>query len=781
MVGNTISSLVTGVAGFDTTKAVEGLLSFQTLEINQAKNRQSDETAKQTALAAINTALSSLRNTSIAMADKSAFFGFTANLSSDSSSVLASTLVDVSGSNSISAGQHNIIVEQLAQAKRISSSLAVQDSAGAATVSDTIALSLSGSFQIGSTTITVSADDSIQDIAAAINQQNTGASATGVSAAVVKVNDNDFRLTLSADATGSTGFTISGADLDAAGTLAKLQLGASGQTNAQTVVQTAQDAQVTLDGLTITRSSNSISDVLVGITFSLKQANPAVKVTMSIDVDKQVLRDNVQSFVDAYNGVQTLINDQFKFDVGNQSSGVLSSEGLLKTIQSSLSSSLLQTIPGLNSDRNSLVMLGIEPDVTGQLIINEDRFTPFLNTNPDAIRDVFVAQGSSVNTDLQFLVTGLNTPSGTYSVNVTQAATQASIVGGTDLSAGLAADQSVTITETGSLRQAIVNLLTGQSQSSMISALNTEFGTSYTEQHQLSTALTASGSPATGANTFADLALSVAAGDSISITGNLRSGAVVNSSFSVLNPATDTLSTLLSSIQGAFNQEVIASIDSSGNIVVTDTQSGDSQMTVLLTANNEGPGTLAFGSDNIVTEGRYALGMEAIASGNTVTIQASSVGSGGGFSISQSVDGLGMADSSLTGLDVAGTINGLPANGTGVLLMGTTGDVDSLGLSYTGANIVTSDMVIQIGIAARFDGLLDLFVNPLDGLMPGRVSSSENTFDTLTTRIADLETLLEQQRATLTLQFTRMQQTLAQLRVSGDFVSQQIAAQNAPR
>lgn len=776
----TISSQVTGIAGFDTTAAVEGLLSFHTLGIEQAKKRQDAEMAKQEQLTIIKTAMSSLRSTATGMADKSAFFGYAASLSSNSASVLAGTLLDVSGSNAISAGQHSIIVQQLAQAKRISSSAAVQDSTGSAASSDQTPLNLSGSFQIGSATVTVDVADSLQDIAAAINQQNTGTSATGVSASVVKVATNDFRLTLSADATGSSGFSISGADLDAAGTLAKLQLGASGQGNAQQIVQAAQNAQISLDGLTITRSSNTISDVLEGITFSLKQSDPTVTVNMSVDVDKQVLRENVQAFVDAYNGVQTLINEQFQFDTVTQSSGILSGEGLLRNIQTSLASSLLQTVPGLTSDRNSMVMLGIEPDATGQLIINEDLFTPFLNNNPDAIRDVFVAQGTSTNTDLQFLTHGLNTPSGTYSVNVTQAATKASLTGTTDLSSGLGADQTVTITETGSLRQAIVSLTSGQSQSSIITALNAEFGATYTEQHKLSTALTVGGSPATAASTFSDLALSVAVGDTISITGNLRSGAAVNSTFSILDPSADTLATFLAAIQSAFNQEVIASIDASGNILITDTKSGDSLMTTVLTANNEGAGTLDFGSDTVVTEGRYALGMEAVISGNMIAVQASSFGSSGGFSIAQSVNGLGIADQSATGLDIAGTINGLAASGKGQLLQGSTGIVEDLAIFYTGASTVTSDLIVQMGIGASFDGLLDLYTNVSSGLMQDRIASSQNIFDTLTDRIADLEDRMEMQRAKLTTSFTQMEQTLARLQVSGDFITQQIAAQNAP-
>ncbi len=778
---NTISSLVTGVAGFDTTAAVDGLLSFHKLAISQAQRKQDNELIKQDALNNIRDALSSFRSTATGLASKNDFFGYTASLSSNSAAVPASTLLDVSGSNSVSAGQHSIVVQQLAQAQRLASSVAVKDNTGTVASSDTIALSLAGSFQIEGATITVNAGDSLQEIAASINQANTGATATGVSASVVKVASNDYRLTLVADATGATGFTLSGADLDAAGTLNALQMGATGQANQHQVVLTAKDALIAIDGLTVTRSSNSISDVLSGVTLSLKQADPTVTVNMTIDVDQQALRDNVQAFVDGYNQVQGLINEQFTFDEATQSSGPLSGEALIRNLQTSLASTMLQTVPGLPSDRNNLVKIGVELDQSGQLLINEKLFAPILASDPDSIRGLFVASGSSSDSSLQFLVHGDNTTSGVYSVNVTQAATQAMVTGSADLTVALASNQTVTLTETNSARQAVVNLTAGQTQAGIISALNTEFQRVATEQHLLSTALTVGGSPASGSSTFNDLALGVTAGDSITISGTSRTGAAINYSYSVLDPATDSVSGLLSAIQVAFNQQVVASLDVNGKVQLTDIQSGDSQLAVSLTANNEGGGTLSFGSDTVVTEGRYAMNLEALVSGNGVTIQSASFGSSTGFSIAQSVDGLGIVDQSLTGLDVAGTINGLAATGKGQLLQGSDGIVDGMGVYYSGTTTGVKDLTVGIGIGARFDGLLSLFTNPITGLFQNRVSSSQDVYATLNDRITALESQMEQQREILTGQFARMQQVLGSLQSTGNFLTQQVDAQNARR
>jgi len=780
-VSSSISSLVSGqVAGFDAQGAVDGLLGIKKFEISQLQKKQDAITARQDALVKINDAVSSLRNTSIAMADSATFFGYTASLSSNSSTVTASTLLDVSGTSGVSAGQHNIIVSQIAQAERLSSSSAVKNNAGTAAASASTTLNLSGTFQMAGSTVTVTTSDSLNDIAATINQLNTGASATGVSASVMKVADNDFRLILASDTTGATGFTLSGTDLDAAGTLSSLQLGATGQANVRQSLQSAQDALISIDGLSLTRSTNTITDALAGVTLNLKQADAAVTINMTVGVDQQALRDNVQSFVDGYNGLQTLINEQFKFDVNTGKGGVLAGDPLLSSIRNSLTTSLLQTIPGLTSDKNSLVMIGVEPDANGQLLINDEKFSPFLANDPNAIRDLFVARGSSVNNSLQFLTNGLHTPSGTYSVNVTQAATLASLTGTTDLSAGLAAAETITITDTASSRQAVVSLTQSQTQSSIISALNAELATDYTEKHQFSTALTVAGSPATGASTLSALALGVAIGDTISISGTLRSGTAVSSTYTVLDPATDTISGLLSSIQSTFNQEVAATIDVNGKITLTDIKTGDSQLTAGLTANNEGGGTLAFGSDTVVTEGRFALPVQAVVSGNMIAIESTAYGSSSGFSIAQTVNGLGIADQTIAGTDVIGTINGLAATGAGKVLTGTTGNSDGLTLLYSGSTTgAVGDVILGIGIAAGFDGSLDLFSNSVSGLIQNSITTEQSNFDALTTRVDDLTAKMEQQRIVLTGQFTRMQQALASLQQSGDFLTQQVNAQNA--
>ncbi|MDQ6995554.1 MAG: flagellar filament capping protein FliD [Mariprofundaceae bacterium] len=715
---NPIASSVLGVAGFDTKAAVSGLLSFDKLAITQAQKKQTDQTAKQSAFTAINDAMLAFKSTALSMADSAKFFAYSAALTSNNSAVPASSLLDVTGTDAVSAGTHKIIVQQVAQAQRLSSGQGVANSLGSVVSSSQTALSMTGTFNVGTASISVIGSDSLQDIANKINQKNTGSSGTGVSASIIKVASNDFRLVLASDKTGATGFTLTGAALDAGGGLANLQLG-SGVPNARNSIQTGLDAQVSIDGLSIFRSSNVISDALNGVTLTLKQANPA-EVSMNINVDTTSLRNNVQSFVDAYNKVQGLVNSQFFLDPKTGTTGILAAESVLTSIQTTLSSSLLQTIPGLASDRNSMVSVGIEPDAKGVLTINPTLFDKFITTDPTAIRDVFVAKGTSSNQQVQFLTSGLNTPSGSYQIHVSQAASKASVSSSptTDLvNASLANAETVTVTDAASQSQAIVNLTAGMGQASILTALNAEFSKQTTEKHELSGSL---GTGLTVSNSLSSLGLGIAAGDTMTISGSNRQGGAVSGSFSVLDPATDNISTLLSAIQSTFNQKVVASLDSAtGKIQVSDAKSGDSLLSVHLST---GLGSLNFGTDTILKEGRYSMGVTAIAQGNGISIQGKSFGSSSNFSINQSVNGLGIANQNASGQSVVGTINGISAHGSGQLLMGQSGNIDGFGVLYTGnATGNVANVTMGVGLAARMESILDLFANPFTGLIQSNI------------------------------------------------------------
>ena len=790
MVG--ISSVSGLASGIDSANIVDQLMAIEGRKITLLRNKQANELTRQDALGTLRTSLSSLRSMFLDLSDSSRFLDNQSSLSSDSATA-ASSLLTVTPSATAITGIHTVSISQLAAAEKLGSSAAVKDSTGTAITSSSVALGYTaGSFTIqgkasSAQTVNVTSTDSLQSIRDKINQLNAGSDATGVTASILKVGSSDFRLILTADDTGLTNglVNLAGADLDAAGNLANLQLGGVAEGNARSTLQAAADATLDVDNITITRESNTITDAISGYTLDLLNAEPATTITVTTSVDKTAVKEKIQSFVDSYNEVMDFINEQMTYDPETKTSGILASDSLLRSVKYQLADSLLTAVPGLASDRNSLAMIGVEPDSKGHLGINSTILDGFLTSDPEAVRDVFAASGSSTNSALEFVTYGENTVSGTYAVNITAAALQATATGTTDLSGGLGGNEQVTITS-GS-RQAIIDLTAAQSLSSIVSALNSEFAATYTEERQMSTALvTGAGTPATSATLFQDLtdgasnSLNVTAGDTISITGTSRSGVAVNYTFTISDPATDTVGDLLAAIQTAFDQKVSASIDASGNISITDNTEGDSSLTFTLTANNEGAGSLSFGAETAVQEGRYALQLTASASGNFLQITSNDYGADAGFTISQSANNLGIVDQAYAGQDVAGTIGGEPATGNGQVLTASSGNVDGVVVAYTGtATGNVGDMTVTLGLGATMAGMLESYTYPITGLIQLSLDSSSSTYDSLESQIEALNIQLEMERERLMNSFLAMEQFMSQTNAQGAWLSQQISAMSA--
>ena len=203
-------------------------------------------------------------------------------------------------------------------------------------------------------------------------------------------------------------------------------------------IQAPSDARITLGNasgggapLTVTSSSNSVTDLIPGVTLNLVSADPNSPVTVTVSTDTNGVEKAIRGFVDAYNKAMTAINDQFKYDPETGEGGILMGDTTLMNIQSSLRNQVAQTVPGLPSSMNSLASLGITLTDTGTLAIDASKLSSALSNDYEAVQRLFMDTGLSDNTGIQFLLASENTrvsPEGGYSVDITQAAEQASIV-----------------------------------------------------------------------------------------------------------------------------------------------------------------------------------------------------------------------------------------------------------------------------------------------------------------------------------------------------------------
>lgn len=605
--------------------------------------------------------------------------------------------------------------------------------------------------------------------------------------------DASGKLTATQTTTGETKFTLSvvannqqGGQLD----FGALSVTARGRT---AVVQEGQNAVLTVDGTRMERGSNSISDAVTGVTLDLRKASAADTLTVQLTRDLDQLRVDVENLFNDYNSIIDFVNTQSQFDPETDAEAPpLLGEFTLVSLKEMMQTVAVSSVLGLPADRNILAHVGIESDRDGKFTVDADKFKAAFQTDFLGSRRVFIGEGTVTDGDVSFISFTNKTQAGTFDVNVTQAATQAAVTGTTDLSGGLAANDTVTLTDKATGREAVVALTTSQSLTSIVNALNSAFAAEVAQVVTAGVANTTDGAtPITASTTFSSIfGAGVVAGDTIDISGTTKLGRSVSGVFTISAPATDTVGQLLSAIETTFENAVTATVDTSGKIVVTDAEVGDSSLSVTLIERNQGGGALDFGLTGVpaevTTQGRYKMEMTASASGNFLKLAHNNYGSALGFTIAQSSNQLGITDQEYAGLDVAGTINGETATGTGRTLEGNSGQANIDGLTLlvtiTAADLASQgnaqgSVKITTGVAEKLDRLLDSVTSSIDkGLLANQIQSLGDQVDDSQDQIDLLNQRLEVKRVRLMNQFIGMEQSLARLRQVGDFLTQQLAA-----
>jgi len=226
------------------------------------------------------------------------------------------------------------------------------------------------------TDITIDAEgSSLQNVVDAINEQ-----VDGVTAYVMDTGDetNPYRLVVVGDDTGADNtlsFDTSGLD------------SGTGQVPVFTAVQTAQDASVVINGITVTDDDNVIDNAIQGIAFTVKETTTSA-VSVGVARDDDAIVAKVQAFVDAYNALVDYIDQNQVFNPDEDISGALVGESLVGSIQRELQSTLTASY-GDWGELGMLASLGVTSSQSGELEFDEETFRELLDTNFDAVIDFF--------------------------------------------------------------------------------------------------------------------------------------------------------------------------------------------------------------------------------------------------------------------------------------------------------------------------------------------------------------------------------------------------------
>jgi flagellar hook-associated protein 2 len=376
----TISAAGIG-SGLDIESIISSLMEAERIPLQSLQLKEADLLTQVSAYGTLRSALASFQDAVSELASADSFSLFTAT-SGDTDAY------SVSADNTAAAGSYSISVYNLALAHKMGSTASI--------ASSTTLIGNSGdkmTITIGTESFTV--DFGGKSLATIQDLINEATDNLGVTAGIVQESDTSVHLVLTSENTGldnalSLAFTDSGDNPIAD------PLGMSD-------IQVAEDSQITIDGTyVITRSSNTISDAIGGITFELL-AETASASQMSVSRDSNSTASLVSSLVDSYN---SLISS-----LGELSGGDLSGDGTLRLIESQI-----RTMVGESADVSGAYtyasQVGISFEDDGTLSFDSTELSTALTADNDAVVDFFTNADEGLGVRLDNLIESMLQTSG---------------------------------------------------------------------------------------------------------------------------------------------------------------------------------------------------------------------------------------------------------------------------------------------------------------------------------------------------------------------------------
>ena len=235
-----------------------------------------------------------------------------------------------------------------------------------------------------------STDDTLCGIAGAINNAANGS----VNASVVTNANGTSQLVISSANTG----TANSFSVTASSGLSQFAFDPTATASSpMTQTQAAADAQFTVNGLSLTSGSNSVTTAISGVTLNLTQAPatgaPPLQAQLTVGTDPAAITNSVNNFVSAYNSLITLTNNLTNYNASTNTASILTGDpttrDMLDTLQSITGSQTSAT--GTTPTYSWLAEVGISVNSDGTLSLNQTQFQSALSSNPTAVAAMFTS------------------------------------------------------------------------------------------------------------------------------------------------------------------------------------------------------------------------------------------------------------------------------------------------------------------------------------------------------------------------------------------------------
>jgi flagellar hook-associated protein 2 len=655
-------------SGLPVDSIVSKLMAVEQQPITALQKKETSYTAQLTAYGTVQSSLSTFQS-AVNDLNNAHLYNAVAATVGDSSVLTASTGTDAA------PGNYSLTVSQLAQAQKLAS--AGQASATTAIGNGTLTFdfgtingtSSNGKYTgasfvsngDGAKTITIdSSNNTLTGIMNAINSAQMGVTAT-------IINDggtSPYRLSLTSTSTGeANSMKISVGGGDAALTSLMTQDPAGSQAMIET--SAAKNAELTIDGVAVSKASNTVTDAIAGVTLNLQKTNVGSPTSVSVALNSTAITTAVNKFVSSYNALNSTLTSMtavsYDETTSKATSGALGGDLTTQSIQTALRRVLTTAINGGSDSFSVLSDIGVTVQKDGTLATDNSKLQAAINNNYTKIAGLFASVGNTTDGLSNYDSATANTKPGAYAVNVSQVATQARLSGSAAAATTIVAGVNDTLT---------VNL------DGIPSTITLDAGT-YASPAALAAQLQTT---INGVNAFSALASAV-------------------------------------------------------------------------TVTADGSGVLNIRSN------RFGAGSAVAVSGD------------GAASL------FGIAPTSVTGVDVEGSINGVPAVAVGQYLTGAAGDPsEGLKIKVTGGGTGDRGTVsYSKGYADQFSTLLTAQLDATKGPIATRTAGINQSLKTMDKTIADLTARNAQTEARYRAKFSALDTTMSNLSATSTSLAAQLA------
>jgi flagellar hook-associated protein 2 len=193
-------------------------------------------------------------------------------------------------------------------------------------------------------------------------------------------------------------------------------------------VAAAKDAKFKLDGIDITRSTNTVTDVLSGVTIQLAKDKDSPTTNFTVQTDILGIKSAIGGLVSGFNQLVSTYGNLASFDPDTLKGGILFGDVTVQNVVNQITDALTSPVKGLKGDYTALAQVGITLDKTGQLSVNDAELTAALNKDLGAVTRLFKAAAVPTDSSVAFISATQETkasPAAGYRVNISQVAAQA--------------------------------------------------------------------------------------------------------------------------------------------------------------------------------------------------------------------------------------------------------------------------------------------------------------------------------------------------------------------